>query len=156
EAEAPTPLVRCFESGSCAAASSDEAVDQQNDDRSADGEQPGLQRPELLELDVEQRAPDETADEGADDSQNPRHDPATALPTRQDELRNRPGDEAEDDPSENSHGEPTFFVEAGLASLSANPSPDQGGKALRGSRPVRYRSRGFPGRVRECRMRIRS
>src|SRR5690606_19401120 len=81
----------------------DEAVDQENDDGSTDGQQPGAEVEELLEPPAEDHATDPAAQQGADDAEQKRDDPAATLLAGQDQLCDRTGDETEKKESEEAH-----------------------------------------------------
>src|SRR3954452_24330161 len=95
----------------------DHAVNEQDDDRTADGQQPGRQREELVDAHVEQCIANESTQEGTDDAQDQGDQNATALTSRQDCLSNCSGDEAQNQKCEKAH----FIVPS--SSLRRHPDP---------------------------------
>lgn len=85
------------------AALGDHAVDRKNDQRANNGQQPGLQREELLQSAAEQGATDPTTEQCAYDAQHHGDDPAATLTSRKDCLSNRAGDKSENQKCNKSH-----------------------------------------------------
>src|SRR5687767_1074243 len=97
---------RCMYAGSGGGARPvprDESPDQEHDDRPADREQPSAEVPELREGAAQDQAAEPAAEQSANDAEQQRGEPSTSLVTGQDQLGDRPGDQAEDEKCEETH-----------------------------------------------------
>ncbi len=83
--------------------SGDEAPDDEYDQRTADGTQPGRQREERIHLSAEDHAAEPAAEHGTDDTEDERGEEAAALLAGQDRLGDGSGDESEDQICDETH-----------------------------------------------------
>ena len=109
----------------CLAFAGDEAEDQQHDARGADREKPGLDREEVLERRVEQRASDETK-QSADDAEHQSDKPSTALVAGKDCLRDSASEQSKNDLTNDSHNDLPVDRGAAVCPATAGVEPDLG------------------------------
>jgi predicted phosphodiesterase len=98
------PLAVTASDGRPATPADDQAVEQQQDDRADDRRQPAADVEELVHrVGVEQRAGEESADERSGDADQGRDDDPAGVVAREDRLRNRAGEQPEDDERDDPH-----------------------------------------------------
>ena len=85
--------------------SGDDAIEEQQQQRATDREQPGADIEELVQVPDAEGAGYETADQGARDADQGRNDEATRIVTGHDQLRDRPRTQAEHNPTDDPHGD---------------------------------------------------
>src|SRR5829696_7136442 len=80
-------------------------VQEEQQQSAADGDQPGPDVEELVEIPDAEGTGDEASDQCAGDADQGRHDEATRIVAGHDQLRDRPRKQPEHNPSDDSHGE---------------------------------------------------
>jgi hypothetical protein len=80
-----------------------DAVDPEQQERADHRDQNAADVDARNAADTEEHVADEAADDGAHDPDQHRNDEPTRVTTRHDGLRDRAGDEPENDPSEDTH-----------------------------------------------------
>src|SRR6185312_367969 len=80
-----------------------EPVDYQQDERSDDRGNPGLEIPKRLQSSAENGLADEATNDGPDDAQQYRDDESAGVITRHDQLCDGSGHQPENNPTENAH-----------------------------------------------------
>ncbi|MCU1405832.1 MAG: hypothetical protein JWQ43_2135 [Glaciihabitans sp.] len=84
-------------------ASCERAVDDEDDQRTDDREDPGRDVEEVLQANAEDGAADETTEESADYTQYEGDDPAASLSAREDQLSDRASNESKEEKSKKAH-----------------------------------------------------